>query len=99
MIYDQSCNASFHRKLDSIQYSAFLAITGTIKGTSCENLNQELGLETLQPRRWFKKLCLSYKIVSNQSPSYLFSYIPDTDRIYNTRNAADIPRIKSKQFF
>ena len=99
MIYDQTYNASFHRKLESIQYSACLAITGTIRGTSYEKLNQELGLETLQSRRWFRKLCLFYKIVNNQSPSYLFDYIPSTDRIYNTRNAADVPWIKSKHNF
>ena len=92
MIYDQTYNASFHRKLESIQYSACLAITGTIRGTSYEKLNQELGLETLQSRPWFRKLCLFYKIVNNQSPSYLFDYIPSTDRMYNTRNAANIPR-------
>ena len=99
MIYDQTYNASFHRKRESIQYSAFLAITGTTRGTSYEKLNQELGLETLQSRRWFRKLCLFYKIVNNQSPSYLFDYIPSTDRIYNTRNAADVPWIKSKHNF
>ena len=32
MIYDQTYNASFHRKLESIQYFACLAITGTIRG-------------------------------------------------------------------
>ena len=56
-------------------------------------------METLQSRRWFRKLCLFYKIVNNQSPSYLFDYIPSTDRIYNTRNAANVPRIKSKHTF
>ena len=30
IIYDQTYNASFHRKLESIQYFACLAITGTI---------------------------------------------------------------------
>ena len=99
VIYDQMCNASFHRKLESIQYSACLTITGTIRGTSYEILNQELGLETLQSRRWFRKLCLFYKIVNNQSPSYLFYYIPSADRIYNTRNAANVPSIKSKHTF
>ena len=44
MIYDQTYNASFYRKLESLQYSAYLAITGV----SYEKLNQELGLETLQ---------------------------------------------------
>ena len=99
MIYDQTYNASFHRKLESVQYSACLAITGTIRGTSYEKLNQELGLETLQSRRWFRKLCLFYKIVNNQSPSYLFDYIPSIDKTYNRRNAANVTSIKSKHSF
>ena len=76
-----------------------LAITGTISVTSYEKLNQELSLETLQSRRWFRKLCLFYTIINNQSPSYLFDYIPSTNRIYNTRNAANVPKIKSKHTF
>ena len=44
MIYDQTYNASFLRKLESILYSACLTITGTIRGTSYEKLNPELGL-------------------------------------------------------
>ena len=56
-------------------------------------------METLRFIRWFRTLCLFYKIVNNQSPSYLFDYIPSTDRKYNTRNAADVPWIKSKYNF
>ena len=37
VIYDQACNSSFHEKLESIQYSARLAITGAIRETSSEN--------------------------------------------------------------
>ena len=37
-----------------------LAATGTIRGTWHDKLNQELGLETLQSRQWFQKLCLFY---------------------------------------
>ena len=48
IIYDQAYNASFHQKLDSIQYNAALAITGAIRGTSKEKLYDELGLETLE---------------------------------------------------
>ena len=47
MIYNQTYNVSFHRKLESIQYSACLATTGTIRGTSYEKVNQELDLEAL----------------------------------------------------
>ena len=38
-------------KLEILQYTAALAITGAIKGTSHEKLYQELGLEYLQQRR------------------------------------------------
>ena len=47
---------SFHQKLESIQYNACLAITGVIQGTSKEKLYQEIGLESLQLRRWYRKL-------------------------------------------
>ena len=55
--YDQAYNASFHPKLDSIQYNAALAIIGAIRETSKEKLYDELGLETLEKRRWYRKLC------------------------------------------
>ena len=62
VIYDQSYNASFHQRLERIQYSAAIAITGAIRGTSREKLFEELGLESLQQRRWYRKLCYFYKI-------------------------------------
>ena len=57
VIYDQSYNNTFHQKMESIQYNAALAITGAIRGSSREKLYQELGLESLQQRRWYRKLC------------------------------------------
>ena len=63
---------SFHHKLESIQYNACLAITGAIRGTSKEKLYQELGLESLQLRRWYRKLGMFCKIYKNKSPQYLF---------------------------
>ena len=72
VIYDRAFNESFHQRLESIQYNAAIAITGTIRGTSSEKLFQELGLETLKSRRWFRKLYLFYKILHSKSPSYLF---------------------------
>ena len=70
-----------------------------IRGTSYVKLNQELILETFQSRLSFRKLCRFYKIINNQSLSYLFDYIPSTDRIYNTRHAANVPTMKSKHTF
>ena len=50
IVYDPTFNVSFHKNLESIQYNAPIAITGTITGTSFEKLFQELGLESLKSR-------------------------------------------------
>ena len=64
--YDQAYNLSFHEKLpsklESIQYNAALALTGAIRGSSKEKLYQEIGLESLQLRQWYRKICGFYKI-------------------------------------
>ena len=62
IIYNQAYNVSFHQKLELLQYNACLAITGAIRGTSKEKLHEELGLESLQLRRWFRKLSCFYKL-------------------------------------
>ena len=54
---DQAFNAPSHEKLESIQYNAYLALAGTIRGTSKENIYPELGLESVQFHRWYRKLC------------------------------------------
>ena len=48
IIYDEACNETFHQKLESIQYNAFLAQLGAIRGSSREKLYHELGLGSLQ---------------------------------------------------
>ena len=50
--------------------------TIVMKGSSTEKLYQELGIELLRSRRWFRKLCLLYKIIKSKSPLYLFNLIP-----------------------
>ena len=57
IIYDQVYNSFFHEKLESLQYNACMAITVAIRGSSSEKLYQELELESLKSRRWFRKLC------------------------------------------
>ena len=97
IIYDQAYNSAFHDKLESIQYNACLAITGAIRGTSTEKIYQELGLESLKSRRWFRKLCYFYKIFNEKSPSYLFNLIPIFNRLHNTRISYNIPPIKVRR--
>ena len=56
MIYDKAFNESFHAKLESLQHNATLAITGAIKGSSTEKIYEELGLESLKSRCWYRKV-------------------------------------------
>ena len=52
---------------------AVLAITGAIRETSRGGgIYQELGLEFLQQRHWYRKLSFFFKIYKNQCPKYLF---------------------------
>ena len=86
IFYDQPQNESFCNKIESAQYKAVLAITGAIQGTSCDKLNQELGLESLKSRRWYKHLCFMYKIMAEKAPNYLITLIPKCDPSIRTRN-------------
>ena len=101
IIYDQAYNVSFHQKPDSIQYNAALATTGVIRVTSKEKLYDELGLETLEKRRWYRKLCCFLKISRCKCPKYLFNIITTSVSTYNTRNTNNIPlfKIKHNSFF
>ena len=56
IIYDQLQNKSFCEKLEYVQYKTALAITGAIQGTFRDKIYQELGLELLKSRRWYKLL-------------------------------------------
>ena len=91
VLYDQAFNSTFQNKLESIQYNPCLAITGVVRGTSREKLYHELGLESLQLRRWCRKPCLFYYISKNQHPQYLFNLIPVRYSLYNTRNISNLP--------
>ena len=63
-------------KLESVQYSAALAVTGTWRGTSREKLYAELGWESLSSRRWSRRLTLFYKMMNNLMPKYTMNPIP-----------------------
>ena len=72
LIYDRDFNESFHQCLESIQYNGTRTITRTVRSTSCQKLFEELGLETLKSRRWFRKLHLLYKIPHSK---YLVTFL------------------------
>ena len=68
IIYDQPNNESFCNLIEKVQYNAALAITGAIKGTSQLKIYNELGIESLKFRRWFRRLCfLKLKLPKSQS--------------------------------
>ena len=90
---------SFDHKLECIQYNACLAINGAIRGTFKEKAYQELGLESLQLPRWYKKLGMFYTIYKNKSPQYLFKLIPEKNHEYATKNVDNIPCFKDRHNF
>ena len=99
IIYDQTYNESFHQKIETIQYNDALAIKGTIRGTSREKLYQELGLESLRKRRWYRRLCYFFKIFKGQSPACLFRILPSVSKAYNARTNDKIPLFSGKHNF
>ena len=68
-----------------------IAITGAIHGTSQTKHYVELCLESLEARRWFRRLCYFYEFKSYGLPPYLFQLIPHESHSYNTCNSEDIP--------
>ena len=56
-------NNSFHEKLELIQYNVAIATTGAIRGSYREKRCQVPGFESLQQRRWYRKLCLFFKMI------------------------------------
>ena len=62
--------------LERTQYQAALAISGTWKGTNRDKIYEELGWETLDQRRFFRRLTQFYKIMNNLTPEYLKIPIP-----------------------
>ena len=48
--------------MESKQDNAALAITCPVRGTSREKIYQELGLESLRKKQWYRKFCYLLKI-------------------------------------
>ena len=63
-------------KIESVQYQAALAITGTWQGTSRAKLYKELGFASLSDRRSLYRLVQLFKIKHNLTPEYLRKKLP-----------------------
>ena len=84
-------------KLESVQYSAALAVSGTWRGTFREKLYTELGRESLGSRRWCRRFTLFYKFVNNLSPGYTVDPIPPLHQSqYCLRDQDVIGRVKAR---
>ena len=62
--------------LERTQYQAALAVSGAWKGTSRTKIYDELGWETLDHRRMFRRLTQFFKIMTGLTPEYLRIPIP-----------------------
>ena len=75
--------------IEQVQYKAALIVSGCWQGTSREKLYDELGWESLDERRWARRLATFYKIKNGLAPSYLSDHIPEhceTNTSFRVRN-------------
>ena len=87
IIYEQPHNVSFCEKLESVQYKAALAITGAIQGTSRNKIYEEVGIESLTARRWYRHLSCMFKIMKEEAPNCLINLIPRCNQTTRTRKS------------
>ena len=96
-VNDFSPEVTLHRlmeRLESVQYSAGLAITGAWKGTSRGKIYQELDWESSNDRRWCRRLVLFFTFINNLTHEYTRYPIPSfCCSNYTLRNQAVIGRI------
>ena len=89
-------------KVESVQYQAALAITGTWKGTNKLKLYEELGWESLSDRRYSNRILQVHKIIDGKTPSYLHAKLPPNRHPFLTTVFRDIKFNKDrykKSFF
>ena len=66
----------FTSRLEQVQSSAALAVTGAWQGTRSRRLYEELGWESLYLRRWCWRMCNFFNLKNTATPAYLFDEIP-----------------------
>ena len=73
-----------------MQYKAALAITGAIEGTSRDKIYQELGLESLKSRRWYKRISCMFKIMKEEASNYLIILVSKCETNTRMRNSSNL---------
>ena len=75
VIYDKPFSECFKNELEMVHCDAALIITGAVKGTLCDSIYRELGLESLAERSWSQKTFFFHKIRKCLFPVYIYIYI------------------------
>ena len=96
--YDQPNLSSLDNKIKSVQHNEVLAITDAIRETSQKKLYLELGFESLKDKRWLRRLCYLYKIVSTKQPAYLYDLIPPFQRSSRNKGCIYEPLCRTMSF-
>ena len=92
-----NCSLSIKLRTDPVQYAAALAVTGAWREASREKLYNELGWESLDSRRWCRRLTLFCKITNNLTPDYTRDPIPPLHQSeYSLRNQNVICQLRPR---
>ena len=86
--YDSSLTLNYQMNaLEQTQYQAALAVSGAWKGTNTDKIYEELGWESLDQRRMFRRLTKFHKIMNGLTPAYLKSpLLPPRDHLFVYRS-------------
>ena len=69
--FDPELTLDFTRKLETVQYSAALAVSGAWRGTNMCKLYEELGWECLYHRRWYRRSIRINKLKQSRLPDWI----------------------------
>ena len=91
-----NCTQYEKDRLEKVQIEAARIVTGTTRSITLNNLYKEIGWLTLEDRRKYQKLVLTFKIRNNMVPDYLSTLFPRQVREsvqYNLRYQNDFALI------
>ena len=78
---------SLSKRLESVQYTAALAVTGAWKGTNKSKLLDQLGWEYLHNRRRYCRLTHFFRLLKGDAPEYMTILIPQPKHLnYSLRD-------------
>ena len=86
--FEPKLTLDFTKKLETVQFSTALAVSGAWRGTNKCKLHEELEGEYLYHRRWYRHLIQFYKFKQSRSLLYLDNLIPPERELnYGLRRA------------